>query len=82
MALPSDYSPIGFSAALLPFLSALGDRATLEQQQQRVRSAAQRASLGEKTHYYDQVLVLFGTGWLAAQYRFDAQGRAIDIEEM
>ncbi|MGB5081770.1 MAG: cellulose synthase complex periplasmic endoglucanase BcsZ [Burkholderiales bacterium] len=71
----SDFSPIGFSGATLPFLSALGDKATLEKQRDRVRAAALRAKLGERTHYYDQVLILFGKGWLDGRYRFDDQGR-------
>ena len=74
-ALKSDYSPIGFSGAVLPFLSALGDKPTLEKQLDRVRAAALRAKRGEATQYYDQVLILFGKGWLDGQYRFDDQGR-------
>lgn len=74
-ALQSDYSPIGFSGAVLPFLSALGDKPTLEKQLERVRAAALRARRGEPTQYYDQVLILFGKGWLDGQYRFDEQGR-------
>ena len=68
-----DYSPIGFSGAMLPFLSALGDQATLEKQRGRVRTAALRTK--DPTHYYDQALILFGQGWLDGRYRFDAQGR-------
>jgi endoglucanase len=70
-----DYSPIGFSGAVLPFLSALDDKPSLEKQRDRVRAAALRAKRGEATNYYDQVLILFGTGWLDGQYRFDDQGR-------
>lgn len=68
-----DYSPIGFSGAMLPFLSALGDQATLEKQRGRVHTAALRTK--DPTHYYDQALILFGQGWLDGRYRFDAQGR-------
>lgn len=68
-----DYSPIGFSGAMLPFLSALGDQATLEKQRNRVRTAALR--IKDPTNYYDQALILFGQGWLDGRYRFDAQGR-------
>jgi endoglucanase len=75
VALKSDYSPIGFSGAVLPFLSALDDKPTLEKQRDRVRAAALRAKRGEPTQYYDQVLILFGKGWLDGQYRFDDQGR-------
>ncbi|MHB8474638.1 MAG: cellulose synthase complex periplasmic endoglucanase BcsZ [Gammaproteobacteria bacterium] len=71
----SDYSPIGFSGAVLPFLSALDDKPTLEKQRERIRVDALRAKLGEPTNYYDQVLILFGKGWLDGQYRFDGQGR-------
>jgi endoglucanase len=60
---------------VLPFLSALDDQLTLEKQRDRVRAAALRAKLGERTNYYDQVLILFGKGWLDGQYRFDDQGR-------
>ena len=71
----SDYSPIGYSGAVLPFLSALGDKPTLEKQHERVRAALRRAKQGEPANYYDQVLILFGKGWLDGQYRFDDQGR-------
>lgn len=70
VATKADYSPRGFSGAMLPFLSALGDQASLEKQLKRVRS-----KWGETTHYYDQVLILFGKGWLDGHYRFDDQGR-------
>lgn len=73
-AIKSNYSPLGYSGAVLPFLSALGDKPTLEKQRDRVRAAALRAKQGEPTHYYDQVLILFGKGWLDGQYRFDDQG--------
>jgi endoglucanase len=72
---PSTYSPIGFSGALLPFLSALGDAPTLAAQRERVRVAAVAAAQGAATQYYDQVLILFGQGWLDGQFRFDEQGR-------
>jgi endoglucanase len=75
VAIKSDYSPIGFSGAVLPFLSALDDKPSLEKQRDRVRAAALRAKRGESTQYYDQVLILFGKGWLDGQYRFDDQGR-------
>jgi endoglucanase len=75
VAAKSDYSPIGYSGAVLPFLSALGDKSTLEKQHDRVRTALLRARQGEPANYYDQVLILFGKGWLDGQYRFDDQGR-------
>lgn len=75
VALKSDYSPIGYSGAVLPFLSALGDKPTLEKQLDRLNAASLRAKQGEPTNYYDQILVLFGKGWLDGKYRFDDQGR-------
>jgi len=75
MAIKSSYSPIGYSGAVLPFLSALDDKPALEKQRDRLRAASLRAKRGEPTQYYDQVLILFGKGWLDGQYRFDDQGR-------
>jgi endoglucanase len=75
VAVKSDFSPLGFSGAMLPFLKASGAGASLEQQRRRLAGAALRARLGEVTHYYDQVLILFGQGWLDGHYRFDEQGR-------
>jgi endoglucanase len=77
VALPSTYSPIGYSGAVLPFLSALDDKATLQQQRDRIRNDSMRARQRETSNYYDQVLVLFGKGWLDGQYRFDDQGRLL-----
>jgi endoglucanase len=71
----SEYSPSGFSGAVLPYLSALGEQGLLDQQLKRLQAAAMRARVGEATNYYDQVLILFGKGWLDGQYRFDEQGR-------
>jgi endoglucanase len=75
LAIKSDYSPIGYSGAVLPFLSAIDDQSSLEKQRQRLHQAAVKASKDEATNYYDQVLILFGKGWLDGQYRFDEQGR-------
>lgn len=69
-ATKTDYSPLGFSGAVLPFLSALGDTPALEKQRDRLS----RKQSGP-THYYDSVLILFGKGWINGQYRFDEQGR-------
>jgi endo-1,4-beta-D-glucanase Y len=68
----ADYSPTGFSGALLPFLAAAGDTATLAREYTRARAAA---GSGEKTNYFDQALILFGKGWHEGKYRFDEDGR-------
>lgn len=70
--------PVGFSAALVPYLSALGDEAGVAAQARRIaamRAAAQDAK--QPLAYYDQVLVLFGVGWAQHRYSFDEQGRLI-----
>jgi endoglucanase len=71
----SDYSPIGYSGALLPFLDALGQTADLERERTRVLREAERSGPQGQTNYYDQVLILFGQGWLDGHFRFDDDGR-------
>jgi endoglucanase len=75
IATKADYSPMGFSGASLPFLSAVNDTPTLHKQLDRLRLDAMQATLGKPTNYYDQVLILFGKGWLDGEYRFDDAGR-------
>jgi endoglucanase len=72
----STNSPPGFSAALIPYLHALGLK-----QQERLQTdrldAAKDASLGLYGNggaYYDQNLALFSTGWGEQRYRFDRDG--------
>jgi endoglucanase len=76
-ALKVDYSPIGFTGAVLPFLAALEKDESLRDQVSRLRVDAVRARLGGATNYYDQALILFGQGWHDQQYRFDEQGRLL-----
>ena len=73
--LKADFLPIGFVGAALPFLKALNEDELLRAHVARLRADAARAKLGAATHYYDQVLILFGQGWLDGQYRFDDRGR-------
>ncbi len=61
--------PVGFSAALLPFLTALGRPAALAAQEARLRAQPPAADA-----YYDQVLALFGTGWRERRFAFAADG--------
>ncbi len=65
-------SPVGFSAAVMPYLAAIGDRPSLARQSQRVR---QRLESGSDLRYYDICLALFALGWAEGRYRFDSQGR-------
>ncbi len=60
---------VGFSAALLPFLSARGDSKTLKTQLARLSSKPIPVDA-----YYDQVLALFATGWREQRYAFSDKG--------
>ncbi|BAJ00098.1 cellulose synthase complex periplasmic endoglucanase BcsZ [Shewanella violacea] len=61
----------GFSAALLPFLSASNQAALVEQQAERAHSLLQR---NDGKHYYDNVLGLFGEAWYQERFRFGEHG--------
>ncbi|AVP56383.1 cellulose synthase complex periplasmic endoglucanase BcsZ [Pulveribacter suum] len=67
--------PVGFSAALLPYLRTLGATAALKAQQERVRTQLLEPPPGGQPLYYDQVLGLFGTGWMDQRYQFLPSGR-------
>lgn len=64
--------PSGFSAALLPFLEAQKDEATLQTQLTRLQARPVRADA-----YYEQALGLFALGWRDGFYRFAADGRLL-----
>jgi len=72
-------APIGFSAAVLPFLARV-DEDTAAIQRHRLKISRQQGgtgNLGTPPHYYDQVLALFGEGWSERRYQFDSEGRVI-----
>ena len=46
----------------------------LDKQLSRPKRDRTKARLSKSTNYYDDVLVLFGKGWLDGRYRFDEQG--------
>jgi endoglucanase len=75
--LKADYSPMGYAGAVLPFLKSLDDDSAIVEQLRRINADALQAKLGHATNYYDQVLILFGKGWLDGYYRFDARGRVV-----
>jgi endoglucanase len=68
--------PVGFSAALVPYLSALGDKDPENQQMSRVRSElnSKTGLYGNPARYYDQNLTMFALGWNERQFWFDSQG--------
>lgn len=62
-------APRGFSAALLPYLDAAGERRLVQAQ-----AAPSGAVIDAPLTYYDQVLRLFGEGALQGRFRFDRHG--------
>ena len=75
--------PVGFSAALLPYLSSLGDQAAVAQQLVRIKSQLDEksnlygAGYGTGPTYYDQNLVLFGSGWIEKRFQFGSSGELL-----
>ena len=60
----------GFSAAAVPFLTALGRSALADAQAARAESLEAQDAPG----YYTSVLTLFGLGWREGLFRFKANG--------
>lgn len=69
-------APPGFSAAVLPFLTAAKRSQLLVRQRHRLHSmmVAQGPSTGT---YYDQVLALFGQGFVDQRFRFERDGALV-----
>jgi endoglucanase len=69
--------PVGFSAALLPYLRAFPGLSK-ENARQTIRMSAQRDSstglYGKDLTYYDQNLALFATGFVDGRFRFGPGG--------
>lgn len=70
----SGIAPLGFSAALLPYLKS-------NRQEKALKSQLERAKLLEHSrptsNYYDYVLSLFGMGWIENRYGFSSNGQII-----
>lgn len=77
----SGVSPSGFSAALLPYFSTMGNAKALRLQRDRLLTQQQTAGndvlIGTTPRYYDQVLALFGQGWIEHRFRFSPQGHLV-----
>ena len=71
--------PFGFSAAMAPYLKAIGQTKAAGEQLQRARHL-QADSLSEQNvaqrqpPYFDYVLSLFGIGWIDGRYAFNPSG--------
>ena len=62
--------PGGFSAALLPYLHAVGAKTGARQQRLRIVAMG-----GVPLVYYEQALGLFSLGWIDQRFRFAPDGR-------
>lgn len=74
--MPQD-GPVGFSAAVLPYLKAFPEmNKPIAQQRVRIGSQldASTGLYGKDPAYYDQNLVLFATGFVDGRFRFGAHG--------
>ncbi len=70
-------APVGFSAAVIPYLHTLGMKS--EERTQSDRMIALRDDktglFGRDVAYYDQNLALFATGWTEQRFRFEKDGK-------
>jgi endoglucanase len=69
--------PVGFSAAVVPYLNAINMKAEGKMQTDRVAAMKNPSSglYGPDGLYYDQNLVLFASGWIEERFRFERLGR-------
>lgn len=73
---PSGAGPLGFSAALVPYLWSSQQPFLAAEQQRRMQAGfnPQTGLLGSPARYYDQNLALFATGWQEKRFRFAVDG--------
>lgn len=74
-ATTSGAAPVGFSAALLPYLRASGHADLLATQRARAQAGLWTSAPQPLPTYYDYVLGLFGTGWDEQRYQFLPSGK-------
>lgn len=69
--------PAGFSAAVIPYLHALGLKQLAQQQMDRLAATKDVKSglYGREGDYYSQNLAMFESGWMEQRFRFEADGR-------
>ncbi|WP_263410054.1 cellulose synthase complex periplasmic endoglucanase BcsZ [Terriglobus tenax] len=70
-------APVGFSAALAPYLQLVGLKQQAKSQMDRVTALKDPATglYGRSGEYYDQNLAMFATGWQEQRFRLDRDGR-------
>ena len=71
--------PVGFSAALLPYLQCFSNQGAVAQQLVRLKSQLDEKSnlYGTNPTYYDQNLALFGSGWIEKRFQFGSSGELL-----
>ena len=67
-------TPAGFTAALLPYLIAHRETALAERLLLQLRAMQKKEFLSAQSAYYDQILALFGVGFVEKRFRFNAKG--------
>jgi endo-1,4-beta-D-glucanase Y len=67
---------VGFSAAVLPYLSAAGEDVSLARQQARLQTQFDSTTglFGKEHRYYTQNLAMFATGWVERRFGFGRDG--------
>jgi endo-1,4-beta-D-glucanase Y len=75
----SQAGPVGFSAALLPYLRGNSNETAVAQQLVRLKSQLDEKSnlYGSSPTYYDQNLALFGSGWIEKRFQFGSSGELL-----
>ncbi len=70
-------SPVGFSAAVGPYLHAVGMKVEEKSQADRLTALKDPTTglYGHEAAYYDQNLALFANGWAEQRFRFDRDGQ-------
>ncbi|MBE7566661.1 cellulose synthase complex periplasmic endoglucanase BcsZ [Acidithiobacillus sp. HP-11] len=73
---PSGTGPVGFSAALIPYLTQKEMGKAVHNQWLRLNADYDQANglYGKMPHYYDQNLALFALGWVYHTIRFNPKG--------
>lgn len=66
--------PVGFSAAVIPYLSALGQPVTKQENRLQAELDPGTRLYGHPPAYYDQNLAMFAEGWQTHLFRFDRDG--------
>lgn len=70
-------APVGFSAAMLPFLKSLDEGRLIARQHRAIKESLRNDLLGDNPRYYDQVLTLFGLGWEQGSFSFALDGSLV-----